>query len=432
MEPRLLSPVELLRTATQMHYFASEFVPMDAILNPKRQVYLDHSATTPVDAQVAAVMTRCLSDTFGNASSVHGYGQQARAAVDRARREVAALIGARQSEIVFVSGGTEANNLAIRGLCEATAHHGRHIITSSIEHPSVRGVCEGLEKQGWEVTRLPVYENGIVRTDDVEAALRPNTVLVSVMLANNEIGTIQPVIEIGSFIRERHRAGQRNLWLHTDAVQAAGRIELNVDELGCDLLSLSGHKLYAPKGVGALFVRRGVRLAPQNVGGHQERERRAGTENVPGIVGFGEAARVAQDQLQQRETHVRKLRDRFEAEVQRRIDDVLMNGDREHRLPHLSNISFRFIEGEGLLINLDLQGVAVSTGSACSSGTLEPSPVIRALGRNDELARGSMRFSFGKDNTESDVDYVVDVLVDSVARLRELSPLNKQDVLSHR
>jgi cysteine desulfurase len=415
-----------------MHYCAFEFVPMDAILNPKRQVYLDHSATTPVDAQVAAVMTRCLTVTFGNASSVHGYGQQARAAVDRARREVATLIGARQNEIVFVSGGTEANNLAIRGLCEAATHHGRHIITSSIEHPSVRGVCEALEKQGWEVTRLPVYENGIVRTDDVRAALRPDTVLVSVMLANNEIGTIQPVLEIGSVIRERHTAGQRSLWLHTDAVQAAGRIELNVDHLGCDLLSLSGHKLYAPKGVGALFVRRGVRLAPQNVGGHQERERRAGTENVPGIVGFGEAARIARDELRQRAAHVRRLRDRFEAQVQSRIEDLFMNGDREYRLPHLSNISFRFIEGEGLLINLDLQGVAVSTGSACSSGTLEPSPVIRALGRNDELARGSMRFSFGKDNTESDVDYVVDVLVDSVARLRELSPLNKQDVFSHR
>lgn len=400
-------------------------------MNPKRQVYLDHSATTPVDAQVAAVVTRCLTDTFGNASSVHGYGQQARAAVDRARREVAALIGARQNEIVFVSGGTEANNLAIRGLCEAATHHGRHIITSSIEHPSVRGVCEALEKQGWEVTRLPVYENGIVRTDDVFAALRPDTVLVSVMLANNEIGTIQPVLEIGSVIRERRTAGQRRLWLHTDAVQAVGRIELNVDHLGCDLLSLSGHKLYAPKGVGALFVRRGVRLAPQNVGGHQERERRAGTENVPGIVGFGEAARIARDELRQRAAHVRRLRDRFEAQVQSRIEDLLMNGDREHRLPHLSNISFRFIEGEGLLINLDLQGVAVSTGSACSSGTLEPSPVIRALGRNDELARGSMRFSFGKDNTESDVDYVVDVLVDSVARLRELSPLNKQGVFSH-
>jgi cysteine desulfurase len=395
------------------------------ILEPKRQVYLDHSATTPVDPRVAAVMSRSLTANFGNPSSVHSFGQQARAAVDRARREVAVLIGARQNELIFVSGGTEANNLAIRGLCEAAQQHGQHIVTSNIEHPSVRGVLETLEKRGWEVTRIPVSEKGIVKIEDVRSALRPETVLVSVMLANNEIGTIQPIVEIGSLIRERRHAGQKNLWFHTDAVQAAGRIQLNVDEIGCDLLSLSGHKLYAPKGIGALYVRRGVRIFGQNVGGHQERERRAGTENVPAIVALGEAARIARDELEQRSVEVRRLRDRFEAEVTRRIDDVVMNGDRDSRLPHLSNISFRYIEGEGLLINLDLQGVAVSTGSACSSGTLEPSPVIRALGHDDELARGSIRFSFGKDNTDDDVDYVIEVLVAAVARLRELSPLNK-------
>ncbi len=394
-----------------------------------RRVYVDHSATTPVDSRVTAAMTRALIETFGNASSVHGFGQQARAGVDRARREVAALIRAKQNEIVFVSGGTEANNLAIRGLCEAVQNYGRHIVTSSIEHPSVRGVCDALEKCGWDVTRLPVYENGVVRIDDVKTAIRPDTVLVTVMLANNEIGTIQPVSEIASIIRDKRKAGQRSLWLHTDAVQAAGRIPLNVDEIGCDLLSMSGHKLYAPKGVGALFVRRGVRILGQNIGGHQERERRAGTENVPGIVAFGEAAKLAQEELQQRSIHDQKLRDEFESKVSARISDVVMNGDRNHRLPHLSNISFRFIEGEGLLINLDLQGVAVSTGSACSSGTLEPSPVIRALGRNDELARGSVRFSFGKDNSEEDVDYVVDVLSQAVERLRELSPLNKASSL---
>jgi len=399
-------------------------------LNAKRQVYLDYSATTPVDERVGAIMLRCLTETFGNPSSVHGYGQQARAAVDRARRNVAALVGARQNEIVFVSGGTEANNLAIRGVAEASPGHGRHIVTSEIEHPSVRGVCDSLQKKGWEVTRLPVYENGIVRIEDVRAAIRPDTVLISVMLANNEIGTIQPIREIAALVREHRDAGQRTLWLHTDAVQAAGRLQINVEELGCDLLSLSGHKLYAPKGVGALYIRRGVRLAPHNVGGHQERERRGGTENVPGIVAFGEAARLALEEFEQRTAHARKLRDYFEAEVLNRIDDVVLNGDREHRLPHLSNISFRFIEGEGLLINLDLQGVAVSTGSACSSGTLEPSPVIRALGRDDELARGSIRFSFGKDNTEADVNYVVEVLADAVARLRELSPLNKKLVMS--
>ena len=384
----------------------------------RRRVYLDNSATTPVDPRVAAAMARAVVETFGNASSVHGFGQQARAAVDRARREVAALIGAKQNEIVFTSGGTEANNLAIRGLCEASAAHGRHIITSAIEHPSVAGVCLELEKRGWEVTRLPVFENGIVRLEDVSAALRDDTVLITIMLANNEIGTIQPVREIGSMVRER-----RHLWLHTDAVQAAGRLPLNVDDLGCDLLTMSAHKLYAPKGVGALYVRRGVRLHGQNVGGHQERERRAGTENVPGIVAFGEAAKLAREELSERSVHDRALRDRFEAAVRNRIGDVVMNGDREHRLTHLSNISFRFIEGEGLLINLDLEGVAVSTGSACSSGTLEPSPVIRALGVNDEIARGSLRFSFGKDNTEEDVDYAVEVLSHAVERLRALSPL---------
>lgn len=389
----------------------------------RRRVYLDNSATTPVDPRVAAAMARAVVETFGNASSVHGFGQQARAAVDRARREVAALIGAKQNEIVFTSGGTEANNLAIRGLCEASAAHGRHIITSAIEHPSVAGVCVELEKRDWKVTRLPVYANGIVRLEDVSAALRPDTVLITIMLANNEIGTIQPVSQIGSLVREKRAAGQRHLWLHTDAVQAAGRLPLNVDDLGCDLLTMSAHKLYAPKGAGALYVRRGVRLHGQNVGGHQERERRAGTENVPGIVAFGEAAKLAREEREQRSNHDRALRDRFETQVRNRIGDVVMNGDRDQRLDHLSNISFRFIEGEGLLINLDLEGVAVSTGSACSSGTLEPSPVIRALGVNDEVARGSIRFSFGKDNTEDDVDYTVEVLSQAVERLRALSPL---------
>jgi len=390
---------------------------------PTRRVYLDNSATTPVDSRVATAMVRAVTETFGNASSVHGFGQQARAAIDRARREVAALLGARQNEIVFTSGGTEANNLAIRGLCEAASSHGRHVITSAIEHPSVAGVCSQLEKQGWQVTRLPVYANGLVRVEDVAEVLRPETVLITIMLANNEIGTIQPLRAMGALVRERRAAGQKHLWLHTDAVQAAGRLPLNVDELGCDLLTISGHKLYAPKGVGALYVRRGVRLQGQNVGGHQERERRAGTENVPGIVAFGEAAKLAREELNERAQHDRALRDKFEVQVRERIPEVVMNGDREQRLGHLSNISFRFIEGEGLLINLDLEGVAVSTGSACSSGTLEPSPVIRALGVDDELARGSIRFSFGKDNTETDVDYAVEVLARAVERLRALSPL---------
>jgi cysteine desulfurase len=394
-------------------------------LNAKRQIYLDHSATTPVDKRVAAVMLNSLTETFGNPSSVHFQGQKARAAVDRARREVASLLAARPNEIVFVSGGTEANNLAIRGICHDGVTN-RHVITSQIEHPSVRGVVEALEKNGWDVTWLPVYENGIVKVEDVRSALRPETTLVSIMLANNEIGTIQPIQEIGELVRKHRQAGQNKIWFHSDGVQAAGRIPLDVDKLGCDLMSVSGHKLYAPKGVGVLYVRKGVRLHPQNIGGHQERERRAGTENVSGIVAFGEAARLALGELVERTSHDARLRDRFESEIQKRIEDVVLNGDRLTRLPHLSNISFRFIEGEGLLINLDLQGVEVSTGSACSSGTLEPSPVIRALGHTDELARGSIRFSFGKDNSDEDVDYVVDVLVECVSRLRELSPLNKK------
>jgi cysteine desulfurase len=393
----------------------------------QRPVYLDHSATTPVDQRVVEAMLPYFRENFGNASSVHGFGQRARAAVDRARRQVASLIGARQNEIVFVSGGTEANNLAVRGTTEMAAGSGKHIITSAIEHPSVRGVCESLEKRGWEVTRLPVYRNGLVLIEDVRSALRNDTVLVSVMMANNEIGTIQPIREIGEVVRAARDRGQK-IWFHTDAVQAAGRLHVNVDDLGVDLLTLSGHKLYGPKGIAALYVRRGVRLAAQTVGGHQERERRAGTENVAAIVGFGAAAKFASEEQDSRNAHDIALRDTFEHKVFESIGDIELNGDRGKRLPHLSNISFRFIEGEGLLINLDLKGIAVSTGSACSSGTLEPSPVIRALGLSVEDARGSIRFSFGKDNTIEDVDYTVEVLRDVVGRLRELSPLNKNEL----
>jgi cysteine desulfurase len=397
-------------------------------MKASRKVYLDHSATTPVDARVVEAMMPYLTEKFGNASSVHGFGQEARAAVDRARREIATFIGSKPNEIVFLSGGTEANNLAIRGVCEAAGSLGRHIITSAIEHSSVRGICDALEKQGWEITRLPAYEEGIVRVDDVRDSLRPDTVLISVMLANNEIGTIQPIVEIGQLVREERARGRTHLWFHTDAVQAAGRMALDVEELRCDLLSLSAHKLYAPKGVGALYVRRGVRLVSQNVGGHQERERRAGTEAVPEIVAFGMAAKLAREEMGQRNEHTNSLRDMFEAALARQIPDIVFNGDSERRLAHISNISFRFVEGQGLLISLDLEGVAVSTGSACSSGTLEPSPVIRALGRNEELARGAIRFSFGKDNTLEDAEYVVKVLERVVDKMRRMSPLNKSNV----
>lgn len=391
-----------------------------------RKVYLDHSATTPVDERVVAAMMPFLTEQYGNASSIHLYGQQARGAIDRARRQVASFAGARPNEIVFTSGGTEANNLAVRGVCETAAPRPGHIITSAIEHPSVRGPIEVLEKHGWQVTRLPVYDDGIVRTEDVRDAIRPETVLISVMLANNEIGTIQPIAEIGALVAELREGGRRQLVFHTDAVQAAGRMPVDVDALSCDLLTLSAHKIYAPKGTGALFVRRGVRLFPQQVGGHQERERRAGTESVANIVAFGAAAELAAKESVERNQHTGRLRDRFEKAVAESIDEIVFNGDRARRLSHISNISFRFIEGEGLLIHLDLQGVAVSTGSACSSGTLEPSPVIRALGRDEERARGAIRFSFGKDNTEDDVEYVLGTLTRAVESLRKLSPLSRE------
>ena len=387
-----------------------------------RRVYLDNSATTPIDRDVVDVMIPFLTEKFGNASSIHFFGQEARAAVDRARQQIAEIINARQNEIVFTSGGTEANNLAIRGLVEANEKYGKHIITSQIEHSAVKEVCEDLEKRGCEVTYLPVYEDGIVRIEDIKNSIRADTILISVMTANNEIGTIQPITETGKLVREI-RAGGKKIWFHTDAVQAVGKMKVDVEAFGCDLLSMSAHKIYAPKGVGTLFVRRGVRLHSQNIGGHQERERRGGTESVPLIIAFGQACESAQKNLDESSDYLKNLRDKFENGVAERIDEFVFNGNREKRLPNISNISFRHIEGEGLLINLDMQGIAVSTGSACSSGSLEPSPVIRALGRNDELARGAIRFSFGKENTLADVEYVLEVLPKAVENLRRLSPV---------
>ncbi|MDQ3373960.1 MAG: cysteine desulfurase [Acidobacteriota bacterium] len=387
-----------------------------------RRVYLDNSATTPIDKEVVGAMLPFLTEKFGNASSIHFFGQEARAAVDRARHQVAGIINSRPAEIVFTSGGTEANNLAIRGLVEANEKYGKHIITSAIEHSAVKEVCQDLEKRSFEVTYLPVYEDGIVKIEDVKSAVREDTVLISIMTANNEIGTIQPVEEVGKIVRAEKEKGKK-IWFHTDAVQAIGKIGVDVEEIGCDLLSISAHKLYAPKGVGALYVRRGVRLHAQNFGGRQERERRGGTESVPHIVAFGKACELAKNNLSETSKHLGMLRDKFENGAAEIIADLEFNGHRENRLPHISNISFRFVEGEGLLINLDLQGVAVSTGSACSSGSLEPSPVIRALGRTDELARGAIRFSFGKDNSPADVEYVLEVLPKAVENLRRLSPV---------
>jgi cysteine desulfurase len=385
-----------------------------------RRVYLDNSATTPMAPEVVEAMMPFITEGFGNPSSIHYYGQQARAAVDKARHQVAALINSRPNEVVFTSGGTEANNLAVRGLAEASQKYGKHIITTAIEHPSVRNVCEDLETLGYELTYLPVSENGIVNADDVQSAVRPDTILVTVMSANNEIGTLQPIAEIGNVVKRSREAG-RKLWFHTDAVQGAGKVHLDVNAIGCDLVSISGHKVHGPKGVGALYVRRGVRLHPQNIGGHQERDRRGGTEPVAQIAGFGVACEVAKESASSVMDRIRDLRDRLESGIAASVPNIVFNGDRSQRLPNISNISFPGVEGEALLINLDMQGIAVSTGSACSSGTLEPSPVIRALGRSDIDARSAIRFSFGRFNTVEDVDRVMSVLPAAVENLRSLS-----------
>ena len=391
-----------------------------------KRVYLDNAATTPIDSDVVEAMMPYLTEKFGNASSIHYFGQETRAAVDKARQQVASLINCRPTELVFTSGGTEANNLAIRGLLEAQVKPNipSHIITSAIEHPSVSSVCEDLEKRGVRVTYLPVHESGVVRLSDIEAAISDDTVLISLMAANNEIGTLQPVAEVGKMVRTLRNEG-RKIWFHVDAVQAAGKIPLDVEEIGCDLMSVSAHKIYAPKGVGALFVRRGTRLHQQNLGGRQERGVRGGTESVPLIVAFGKAAEIAEERLKEDGRRLGELRDVLEDRVFERIDDAFLNGDRETRLPNISNISFSGVEGEGLLINLDMHGIAVSTGSACSSGSLEPSPVIRALGRNDDLARSAIRFSLGRENSIDDIDRLLEVLPASVANLRRLSPENK-------
>lgn len=387
-----------------------------------QRIYFDNSATTPIDPRVVEAMLPFLTAKFGNASSIHFFGQEARAAVDKARHQVAALINSRPNEIVFTSGGTEANNLAIRGVLENQRSDGPfHVVTTVIEHSAVKNVCEDLEKRGAEVTYVPVREDGVLHVDDIRNAIRDDTALISVMAANNEIGTLQPVEEIGRLVRELRTAG-RKIWFHTDAVQAVGKVPVDVEAIGCDLLSMSAHKIYAPKGVGALYVRRGVRLHAQNIGGRQERSVRGGTESVPNIVAFGAACELAAESLAEDATRLGAMRDRLESGVFERIDGVMRNGDEERRLPNITNLSFRGIEGEGLLINLDMQGVAVSTGSACSSGSLEPSPVIRALGRDDEMSRGAIRFSLGRFNQPGEIDRVLEVLPVAVESLRRLAP----------
>jgi cysteine desulfurase len=382
-------------------------------------VYLDHSATTPLDPEVLQAMMPYLTDEFGNASSIYGLGQRARQAIDQARDEVAAYYGVAAKEIIFTSGGTEGDNLAFQGIAQGNADRGRHVITSAIEHDAVLRSADALEQAGFEVTRLPVDRQGVADPADLGRVLRPDTILVSIMHANNEIGTIEPIRELVAVTRERSRA-----YFHTDAVQSTGKIATRVDELGVDLLSMSAHKLHGPKGVGCLVVRSGVRLVPQTLGGGHERNRRAGTENVAGIVGLAKAIGIAQRDLEKNTVHLTRLRDRLIAGVLGRIPGAELTGHPVNRLPHHASFLFQGIEGESLLLQLDMEGFAASSGSACTSGSLEPSHVILALGYPRERALGSLRLSVGKGNTESEIDLVLDRLPGMVARLRAMTPIS--------
>lgn len=380
------------------------------------RIYLDHNATTPLDPLVADHMARAMREVWGNASSLHHFGQQAKAALDQARSSVAAFIGADASEVVFTAGGTESDNLAIRGAAEAIEPSGRkHLVTTAIEHEAVLNTMKSLAKRGWRVTTLPVAATGIVSLDRLREAITDDTALVSVMHANNEIGTIQPVAEIAAIAHER------GALMHTDAVQAAGKISVDVRALGVDLLSIAGHKFYGPKGSGALWIRRGVRLVPPVAGGKQERNRRAGTENVPALAGLGVAADVAAAKLDAEGARLGLLRDRLEAGVLARIPGAERNGAAHPRVPNTSNISIERVESESVLIGLDLAGIAVSSGSACSSGTLEPSHVLKAMGLSHGRTLGSIRFSLGTTNTDHDVDRVLDVLPPLIEKLRSLT-----------
>ncbi len=384
-----------------------------------RRAYLDNNATTPLLPPVLEAMQPFFTEQFGNASSIHHYGQQTRAAIEAARESVAALLGCRAAEVVFTSGGTEADNLAIFGV----ARPGDHILTSAIEHDAVLNACKRMEQMGCEVTVLPVDGQARVDPADLKRALRPNTRLVSIMMANNETGVLQPVEEIGRI------CGEADVYFHTDAVQAAGKAPIDVTAIACDLLSISGHKIHAPQGVGALYVRKGTLLQPMIYGGRHERSRRAGTENVAGIVGLGRAAELALAGFSNGEVErIRGQRDRLEKTITSQIDSVAVNSGSAPRTPNTSNISFDFIEGEALVISLDLKGVAVSTGAACSSGATEPSHVLTAMGLSADRARGSIRFSLGKQTTSEDVDLLLSLLPETVARLRELSPVYNKAV----
>lgn len=389
-----------------------------------KRVYLDNNATTPLAPEVFEAMRPYWLEDYGNASSIHWFGQRAKAAMEKAREQVARLLKARASEIAFTSGGTESDNAAIFGIVEAARGERKHVVTTTIEHHAVLNTVQALEKRGVSVTYVRVGASGVVDPQDVASALRPETVLISVMHANNELGTIQPLEEIGRLARER------DIYFHTDAVQTIGKVPVDVDKLGVDLLALSAHKLYGPKGVGALYVRRGTILRPLMHGGHHERDRRPGTENVAGIVGLGAAAEIALAHLPEEADRVAALRDRLEAGTLERVPRVAVNGDRARRLPTTTNLAFDYIEGEGFVIAMDLRGIACSTGAACSSGSLEPSHVLSAIGLKPEQARASIRFSLGRFNTSGDIDTTLEILPAVVEQLRSVSPHYRKEAVS--
>ncbi|WP_129597669.1 cysteine desulfurase NifS [Anaerophilus nitritogenes] len=382
-----------------------------------KRVYLDYSATTPVKKEVLDAMYPYFDEKFGNASSIYSYGREAKQAIDLGRQNVARLIGAQADEIYFTAGGSEADNWAIKGIAYANKEKGNHIITTKIEHHAVLHVCEYLEKNGFEVTYLDVDEDGLIDLEDLKKAITDQTILISIMFANNEIGTIQPIEEIGKIAKEN------KIYFHTDAVQALGNVEIDVKKLNIDLMSVSAHKIYGPKGIGALYIKKGVKIHSFIHGGAQEKRRRAGTENTSGIIGFGKACELALENMDNHIEKLIKLREKLINGIIEKIDYVRINGHREKRLPGNANIVFEFIEGESLLLSLDLVGIAGSSGSACTSGSLDPSHVLMAIGLPHEIAHGSLRLTIGDFTTEEDIDYVLEQLPKIVERLRQMSPL---------
>jgi cysteine desulfurase len=385
-----------------------------------KRIYMDHSATTPVAPEVLQAMLPYLSDKFGNASSLHSFGQEAKEALEESREKVAKLLAANPEEIIFTSGGTESDNLALKGIARRNKDKGKHIITTSIEHPAILETCKKLEKEGFAVTYLPVTREGLVDLAALEAAIRPDTILISVMHANNEVGTIQPLEEIGQL------AAERDIYLHTDAVQSVGKIPTDVNALGVDLLSLSAHKLYGPKGVGALYIRKGTRLENIMQGGGHERGLRSGTENVAGIVGLAKAAELCSESMASEGQRLTELRDRLAGLVLEKVKDAWINGTMKRRLPGSLNFGFSYVEGESLLLFLDSKGIAVSTGSACSSHKLQPSHVLLSLGLRPEKCHGSLRITMGRSNTKDEVDYVAQSIAEAVERFRSISALGRE------